>query len=964
MVFLEKIASVYYQYHAAELADVIFVFPNRRAGVFFQHYLKKMVDKPVFAPEAITVDELFSRLSSLQTADKTGLLFRLYSIYCKINDKAESFDHFVYWGEMLINDFDDVDKYLVDAKQLFTNVTELKEIDTLFGYLNENQIEAIRRFWSTFEPMQESSKQKDFRATWEVLYPLYETLRNELLQQNEGYQGMIFRDVAERIKNHESLDIEGKQIVFVGFNALTPAERALFRFFKYRGIADFYWDYDIPELKDRVNRGSDFIQENLLEFPSRYTLESDEPEERKISLAGIPSAVGQAKYVSRLLRDNYSCQDGEQPDDTLMQTVVLLPDENLLLPVVNSLPECVSTVNVTMGYPVAISSAAVFIDQLLLLQRNARVNGDNTLFYYRSVQQILHHPYLLFLMNDTVNELSQQILRYNKVFIDKQDLAENELLDAMFTFCRTPKETMAYLVAVVKLLLQAMQPAEDEPVERQMEQELLFSLYGMLNRAQGLFDQFAVEMTTETFRRLLKQLMDGLILPFEGEPLSGLQIMGLLETRALDFANVIVLSFNEGVFPTKQSALSFIPYHLRRGFGLPTGEHQDAVFAYHFYRLLHRAKTVHLLYDTRSDGMQSGEVSRYLYQLRYHYRLPIREAVASFSVTPRKSARIEVAKEGIIAEKLAKYIMPHEGKALSASSLNTYLECPLHFYFTTIEGLNEEKEVEETIEANTFGLLFHETMQELYKPFVGQMVTATAIDGVLKNVSAIDELIALKYTRLYLQKDTGIVHPEGQHLILATVIRHYVMQLLRHDRAYAPFEYVASEKAFHVSMPLSDGKRKVNLKGFIDRIDRKEGVLRILDYKSGSDQTTFSSIEKLFHTESVSKRSKAVFQVFFYAMAYLLQQNDATVVEPGIVLLSSLFKSDFVTHITRKENRQQKIVSDFATIQEEFASSLTQVLDEIFNPDIPFRQTDDPARCTYCPFTVICRKENEPIDSE
>jgi hypothetical protein len=962
MVFLEKIASAYYRHHASELADVIFVFPNRRAGLFFQYYLKKIVRQPVFAPSTITINELFSQLSSLQTIDKVGLLFRLYAIYQRVSKKEETFDHFVYWGEMLINDFDDVDKYLVDAKQLFTNVTELKEIDNLFSYLTENQIEAIKRFWSTFEPTQESAKQKDFRATWEILYPLYDTLRSELLQRKEGYQGMIFRDVAERMMRRESIPIDCKHIVFVGFNALTPAEKELFSYFKKLGLADFYWDYDIPELKDSVNRGSDFIRENLHQFPSRYELENDQPVERNISLVGIPSAVGQAKYVASLLRESYAQTNTEHSPEALMQTVILLPDENLLLPVIYALPEEVHNVNVTMGYPVSISSAAVFIDQLLLLQRHAKQRGNETLFYFQPVQQLLHHPYLLFLMDEVVNALSEQITRYNKIFISHSELGKNDLLSSIFSVCETPQETIAYLVSVVKQLLQRMQPTADEPVERQLEQELLFSLYGMLNRTQMLFADYATDMSNETFRRLLKQLMDALILPFEGEPLSGLQIMGLLETRALDFEHVIILSFNEGVFPQKQTALSFVPYHLRKGFGLPTGEHQDAVFAYHFYRLLHRAKQVHLLYDTRSDGLQSGEVSRYLYQLRYHYRVPIHEATATFLVSPQRSARIEVQKQGTIHERLQLYLMPQSEKALSASSINAYLDCPLRFYLTAVEGLNEGKAVEENIEANTFGLLFHEAMQILYQPYIGKLVTTAMVDTLLKDVAAIDQIVAMVYTRVFLQKEKGIVYPEGQHLILATVIRQYMMQLLRQDRIHAPFEYLASEEPFLVRLPLSDGQRGVNVKGFIDRIDRKEGVTRILDYKSGSDQVEFDDVEHLFWCEAGKKRPKAVFQVFFYSSAFLMQ-HDASDIEPGIVVLSSLFKSDFASHVVDKGNKQKSIVSNFSEMNEEFTDLLTQVMDEIFDSAIPFRQTDDPAHCTFCPFTAICKREKEPAEN-
>ncbi|MGC9150912.1 MAG: PD-(D/E)XK nuclease family protein [Microbacter sp.] len=960
--FLEKIASIYLAHHVNDLQEMIFVFPNRRAGLFFRHYLTQQIQQPIFAPQTIPISDLFSELSSLQTLDRLGLLFLLYSLYNQISGKKESFDHFAYWGEMLINDFDDVDKYLIDARQLFFNVKELKEIDTRFDYLSPNQIEAIKRFWSTFEPSNESSKQKDFRVTWELLYPLYEAFKKALSHQQEGYQGMIFRDVAEKINNGIALSISAKRFVFVGFNALTPAEKVLFRHLKAQNIADFYWDDNISELQDPVNRGSAFIHENRLEFPSLYEPEKDLHVERTISLIKIPSAVGQAKYTAHLLRKLSSEKPASATADEWIKTVVLLADEQLLMPVIHSLPETIRRVNITMGYPVSISSAALFVNQLIQLQRNVKKKDQEVMFYHRQVQELLHHSYILYLMPDEAKQLTHNITLYNKVFVPKEDLTINELFSAIFVPCETATEILSYLVSVISLLLQQLQAVNEEDTTHQIGQELLFSLYKMLNRANALFKKYPVEMEPDTLHRLIKQLMDGLILPFEGEPLSGLQLMGLLETRSLDFERVIILSFNEGVFPKKQATQSFIPYNLRKGFGLPTGEHQDAVYAYHFYRLLHRAKEVHLLYDTRSNGIQSGEVSRYVYQLRYHYQIPLEEISASFPVIFNNSVPIEVKKTASVAAKLQPFLQPDSNKALSASAINQYLDCPLRFYLTTIEALKEETEVDESIEANTFGSLFHEAIQRIYQPLIGKSLSEQLLDE-LKQTDHLDEVIALVYTRTYLKKENGLIIPEGQHAILMNVIRQYLIQLINWDKKQVPFTLIGTEKQFRLSFPIRKGTQQVNLKGIIDRMDQKDKQVRIFDYKTGKEELSFNAVEQLFHVDPGKKRAKAVFQLFFYSLLYANHQSNDHI-EPGIILLQNIFKPDFNTQILFKNGTKKEPMVDFSTWKQPFTDQLTALLEEIFDPDIPFRQTDDPKHCTYCPFINLCKRAPDIIDNE
>lgn len=950
--FLQQIASVYVREHEQDLGNMLFVFPTRRAGLFFLNYLSKGISRPLFAPATMTINELFSQLSSLQTADRISMLFRLYDIYRRLSNKPdETFDKFVYWGEMLLNDFDDVDKYMADARQLFTNVTELKQLDSLFDYLSPNQIEAIRRFWSSFVASAESAKQKDFRATWEILYPVYEQLRTNLIADGEGYEGMIFREVAERMQRRERVEVEWSRIVFVGFNALTPAEEILFTYFRNNGLADFYWDYSIPELEDTVNRGGDFRIGNLERFKSLYSLDDAEDASRQIELSGIPSAVGQTKYVHHLLRQMYP--EGEEfSSEQLMKTAVILADENLLLPMLHSIPAEIDKVNVTMGYPLSITPAAALIDNLFVLQRTVRMQAGKSLFYYRDVQIVLQHPYVLQHATKEAKLILDNISRYNKIYLSADELGGNELLSLVFSLQATPRSMTAYLSEILRLLQSSLPSGEEILPSVELEQEFLYHCYVAVNRIDGLLSQSDTDLTNDTFARLLKQLIAGISIPFEGEPLAGLQIMGLLETRGLDFENIIITSLNEGVFPQKQSAPSFIPYHLRKGFGLPTGEHQDAIFAYHFYRLIHRAKRIVCMYDTRSEGLQSGEVSRYIHQLRYHYRYPIEEKIATFDIGFRNPDTVVVEKTADILHKLQPFLTEDSKRALSASAINTYLDCPLKFYLSNVEGLQESDEVEETIAASTFGSIFHGAMEEIYRPMQGRMVSADAIDNVLKSHTVINDAVALSFTRNFLRREEGVVSPEGQHLLTTGIIQKYIEQLLRHDKAHAPFEYVASEFRFDQCFDLPSGKR-VNLKGFIDRIDRKEGTTRILDYKTGSQDLNFKGIDQLFD-RAEKKRPKAILQTFMYALLYL-QQHGNCVVEPGIVAIRALFK-DSDTQIKYKPDRQSDPVTDFNTYKADFSTAFATCLDEIFDSAVPFSQTQNTDLCKYCPFTVICKR--------
>lgn len=956
--FLYQVASLFYEKWGAEVSRLAFVFPNRRTGLFFQKYLSEVADIPLFSPTILTINDLFIQLSGKQSADRISMLFTLYDIYIRQSGSTETFDEFLYWGEMLLNDFDDIDKYMANARMLFSNVTDLREIENDFDFLSDEQIAAIRSFWSSFYPRGDTPNQQQFLAVWQVLYDLYEEFRATMAAEGKGYEGMIFREVVESMERGESPDLPYEQIVFVGLNALSVSEERFLAQLQKREIADFYWDYVSDKVTDPDNKASYFVSRNLKSFPSSMKLPSEEKVKTEIEVIGIPSGIGQAKHVYTLLSD--WCKEAEMSSEEALRTAVILPDEHLLIPVLNAIPEQIRRINVTMGYPLAGTPVASLIEYILALQKNVRYIDRNPLFYFRDVLPVLNHRYILSTSPEIISSLVKEITENNKIYISHTELEKTPLLEILFTPVTGVEAFSDYLIKVLEELNKVMSALSDEEEEdatlrtNDLEQEFIFHYFTTVNRMKEVMKDARIEMKIDTFFRLLKRVTDTITIPFHGEPLSGLQIMGVLETRALDFDRLIILSMNEGIFPQRKAANSFIPYNLRRGFGLPTYEHQDSVWAYHFYRLIERASHVSLLYDTRSNGLQTGEVSRFVHQLHYHYEVPMRDKLVVYNVSSSKTPPLAVPKREDIMRRLDAY-RKGGSKAISASAINTYLDCPLKFYFSVVEGIREEEEVSETIESDVFGSILHKVMEELYKPFQGKMVTVDLLKAIRKDTALLTGAIARAFASEFFK--TEVVRSlTGQNYLIGEMIRKYVEKILERDGKLTPFVYIESERKINGLISLSDHS-EIRLKGFIDRVDEVLDAIRIIDYKSGSGTTTFSSIESLFNKEE-KDRAKAVMQVFMYCWMYAhFTENKGKTIQPGIYYVRSLFSDPFDPSVYHRiERGKSEKVEDFSGYAQAFEEGLRGCLDEIFNPEIPFTQTPTGKACSYCPFKGICGK--------
>lgn len=986
------------------LSDYLFVFPNRRSGLFFYQYLIENSQSPFIAPEMTTISELFSKLSSsniLRILDKEELLFNLYEVYCEVSHSNESFDSFMYWGEMILGDFNDTDKYLVNAELLFKNLKDLKEIDEEFSGLEEEQIKVIKTFWTNFNPEEKGNCKEIFRLTWQVLFNLYESFKQRLLSKNAAYEGMYQRMILEELVDSltfNSLEAEQERLqklvarkgVFVGLTALSKAELSLMSHLCKLSMAEFCWDYADPRLNEPYSHASYFkastvdVFSNVIsqeELESGLTSDAD----RHIEVIEVPSGVGQTIQASDILRRwiKEGIIDPENKDrftsTNALHTAVVLPDEKMLLPMLYSIPNELEPFNVTMGYSLKSTTISTLVDNLAHLQANIQLNkkGEVT-FYYKSVLPILSSNYLVNMTDGKAAEISEQIVKNNEYRITQDTFKGNLLLESIFTPCRTGVETAEYLKKIFSIFTrkaeEELQQAneekeamsgslfeeiegEDRPqaVFNDVEREFIYTYQNLFERLERTIIKYNIEFNCATFFTMLHKLAQSESVAFTGEPLSGLQVMGVLETRGVDFDNIIILSMNEGVFPAKPLTNTFIPMNLRHAFGMPTQEHRDAIFAYHFYRLISRAKNIALIYDSRSEGMQSGEPSRYIKQLSYLYGLDLKNKTIQYDIEVESSNAISIPKDEHVMSKLRECVVGGKRK-LSASVLKYYINCPLRFYFEFVEGLREEDEIEEGIDDKAFGSILHNSMEMIYEPVKGKVVKPSDIERVLNDRNYLRMVVEKSFHEVMKINDiAGYLH------LVEEVLLTYVDDVLKHDMDLGEFMYLESEKRetypYQVNNPDGSKALQINIVAVYDRIDRlKNGTLRIVDYKTGKSTRSerqfkcdVPAISTVF--SEGSSCSDEAFQVLLYCLLY-----------PELSVSPHLyFVRDF--HSNPERGTALRYVPDgnapilnFDVYRKEFKEAFDKLILDIFDESKEFTQCPDYRNCRYCHFKEICNR--------
>jgi hypothetical protein len=955
--FLEHIAESLYKEFGNTLNRHCLVFPNRRAGLYFLKYLAKRIEKPVWSPSILTINELFRSYSTLQVAGNEILLFELYRIYSSLKKPAESFDEFYYWGDMLLNDFDDVDKYMVDASLLFRNVLDIKNIDSQFGGLTEYQIEIIKRFWTNFNSEKPTGQKSGFLSIWSVLTALYNDFRNSLKKKNLGYEGMIFREFTENASKICISEDRWDLIHFIGFNALNECEKSLMTNFKKAGKARFYWDYDNSYLDEvKLNSAGYFLRENLKKFGndmpggwSYDTMLSKNATEVQRRVIDTSSDVAQVKLVPQLL---------ERIPDINMEnahhTAVVLADENLLMPVLTSLPENMGDINITMGHPLKQTLVYILLKHLMDLQRNSDISEGNPRFGYKDVISILKHPLLFDIAGEQEKELLKEIISTNLTRIPASQFSKTGILTTVFTLALTPSDLSDYFKDILSLIA-----AKIERKERSQDiniiNEYIYRVVLSINRLETIVKSTDVSLTTSTYMIILDRMLRMQSVPFSGEPLSGIQIMGILETRTLDFKNLIILSVNEGILPAVSAGSSFIPFALREAFGLPSVNHQESIYAYHFYRLLQRAEDVTLIYNSNSEGLRSGEMSRFILQMKYNELLRPDFLDLNFSITTSVQHNEILVRTDEHSKRLAALFLDQsKGRSLSPSALNTWLSCRMKFFFRYIDRLKEPDTVSADIDPAMLGNILHEIMKNIYQPYTNATVSNELLTSIMRN----DELLSSTINKGVNDKYKAGRHDSasGNELIIGEVLMAYLKKILNSDKTITPFSILKLEDSFAFEMPfmLNGTGTKILTGGKVDRIDKVSGVTRIVDYKTGTVSESINSIDDLF-LEDRKKDHDGWLQTLLYCEAYL-STNPGSIVRPSVYKIRKLNNTGSSDNLRiRTKGSIEVVIEDYTTVREEFLEDLGELIRTIFNNDEPFKKTKDlRGKCSFCPYSILC----------
>ena len=956
--FLKLVAADLYKHTEGNLAHTAVVFPNKRAGLFFNEYLAQESDSPIWSPAYVSISELFRSLSPWEVGDPVKLVCELYKIFRRETQSTETLDDFYFWGEMLISDFDDADKNRVNTDKLFSNLQDLRNIMDDYTFIDDEQEEAIRQFFQNFSIERRTALKERFISLWDVLGNIYKGFRESLASQNIAYEGMMYRHVIEHL-DVDKLPYE--KYVFVGFNVLNKVEHTLFTQLKDAGKAVFYWDYDEFYMKENrqavTHEAGEFIRRNLRDFPSPLSGElfKNLSKPKEVHYIASSTENAQARYLPQWIRNNLTTPEKE--------TAVVLCNEALLQPVLHSLPAEVKHVNITMGFPLSQTPVYSFLIALLELHTHG-FNFKSGRYTFQSVVTLLKHPYTRQLTGQA-ELLEKELTRNNRFYPLPGELGKDEFLTRLFTplsgnlnLCIRLSETLQQVAGIYQANTSG---TEDTDAFNQLYRESLFKAYTTINRFRTLIEEDELTVQSETFRRLLVKVLSATNIPFHGEPAIGMQVMGVLETRNLDFRHLVLLSVNEGQLPKSGGDSSFIPYNLRKAFGMTTIEHKIAVYAYYFYRLLQRAERITLIYNTSSDGLNRGEWSRFMLQFLIEWPHPITRQFLEAGQSPQGTSSITVEKTPDVMRQMQSLfdVRANPKAKFSPSALNYYLDCPLKFYYRYVAGLSAPDEVSAEIDSATFGSIFHYAAEHIYKDLTthGKVINKEALETLLRNEVKLQDYVDTAFKKLFFNVPQN-EKPEynGVQLINSAVIARYLKQLLQNDLRYAPFTFIASEMEVDepIDIQTPKGVIKSRIGGIIDRMDSKDGTLRIVDYKTGGDADTPPHVESLFIPDK--KRSNYVFQTFLYA-AIMCRKQPTMKIAPALLYIHRAATETYSPVIQMGESRKPKeAVEDFSKYEKEYRERLQGLLEEIFNPEKSFTQTEIIEKCTYCDFKALCKR--------
>ncbi|MFY0594427.1 PD-(D/E)XK nuclease family protein [Roseivirga sp.] len=925
-----------------DLKSCCYVFPTKRGGVFFKRaLLDRFGSQDFILPTILSIEDLVQEMTRLTITDELTLLFNLFKVYQK-RDKDLTFDKFYAWGKVILKDYDEIDRYLANAKKIYSALQDIKEIDHVFGY-NDELRDIIERFRTLTEKQEKTKLLTEFLKIWKEVGSVYSEYQDVLLQEEKAYGGMLYRSLAEVLK-HENFDHKYSHYHICGFNALSKAEEVIFDVLVKAKIGTLYWDVDHYYLNEYIEEAGDFVRAYAKKWPESVWINADSLRQpKKVTVHAVPQLMGQAHLAADLMSEVVAL--GGKPEES----AIVLADEKLLLPLLYAIPLSDQHVNVTMGYPMKSTVVYDFALSYLELIRRAKVTSGDTVFHVYDLRPFLSNAYTSIFHEGIYDDLNHWFVQEKKNKVSLSALLERikspelkALLSVKQEWSMISEGFKTYLTSVFYHFKSSEQGVADR--------EFIYFFLKSLNQFNDYLknrEGFSIRL----IKKIIQEHFRSLKIPFEGEPVKGFQIMGFLETRTLDFKNVIILSTNEGKIPAGRSLNSYIPYGLRKVFELPTFEEQDAIYAYHFKRLMQRAENIHYVYDNTVAADSSGEVSRFvLQQLRRYKSLPnylVKEKLYEGIIPPQEEKNeISIAKNAAVMDMLDRYVAGNEeGKFLSPTSLTTYITCPLKFYFQYVARYSEQDQVEEDIDARNLGIVVHEVLEKLYTPHLDREIDSSQIK-LLKGLVEKQLIVSLEENKIIQPNQTLT----GRDLVTKKVMEQMVHKVLDLDIRLAPFKMVGLEKSdyrYQVSLPSG---QKADIGGTIDRMDEKDGVTQIIDYKTGkvtlAPRTSLKlPADEYINTYFEKPALKSGFQGYLYAL--LTRGHVAEQVRIGILSMRHLSQG---TQWLRAGNTvSEDVISAFD-------SQLKEMVQEIYNPEVAFTQTEDVAQCEYCAFNRVCRR--------
>ena len=910
--FLEHLAARLIDNHPDDISEIIIILPNKRAKVFLIEALKKQLHNTIFAPRIIAIEDFIQDIAGVRAADNIQLLFEFYDVYLQVTEtsKQQNFELFANWAKMLLQDFNEIDRYLRNPDHVLDYLRDIEEI----------------KHWS-LELETKTELFQNHLHFWETLPILYHALYKHLLQKGSGYQGLIYREAVANL-DHFSETIGNSKYYFAGFNALSAAEEKIIQHLIAIGSAEIIWDIDRVFLEDSLHDAGLFIRrfyQNWSFYKSNKLewIANDFAQPKNIQIIGTPKSVGQAKIAGHIIDKILE----QNPNANLDKVAIVLGQESLLVPLLHALPSAVSALNITMGYPAKNNPAQILVTKLFKMHAAAlKRNANEPVFYYKDILDVLTHPLVEPYSN--VRNVVQSINNNNYTFITRKRLLEfnsdpTPLFSLIFSEWNHGALSVLEIVSKILLLLKSELGVENQ---EKVAKAFIYAIFKVVNKLKSYFSQNVYGDDLDTLFAIYKQIIELAEVSFEGEPLNGLQIMGVLESRVLDFETVIITSMNEGTFPAGKSQNSFIPYDVKREQNLPTFKEKDAIYTYHFYHLLQRAKNVFLLYNTESDGLDAGEKSRFLTQLEVEKQDAhnLTHEIQNPDVPAVASVPIEIVKSEMVMNRLREIA----AKNFSPSALTSYIRNPLDFYFSKILQIREVDEVEENIALNTLGTIIHESLYELYLPYVGKQLTIHDIEQCLK---VMDDVVLSQFKKIYKGREIR----KGRNLLAFEVAKRNVFNFLKMENealhngdnvAVLHLEQSVSRILEHPNLPFP-----IKIGGSVDRVEDRNGTIRIIDYKTGKVNAT-DLVLKNWEGLTADLKSDKIIQILAYAFV-LFPEYEGRKIEAGIISFKNM-KARFMPFTFKQDKEVNTLISE--EIIADYISELIVLLNEILDQNQPF----------------------------